>query len=161
MRLVQVSMVELACAAPRDTGQAPEACPSAAALAMLSRRSVATPLRVKRFNPQAQLLSVLASSTIGDAAGFGSPPVSMPSRSSASSAPGMPLRLERSIFRRWPKAAPVTFSRVPRSTPAGMAVGTTCTTAEVTLGGGTNAERLTVSAILGDARHWDATARRP
>jgi hypothetical protein len=35
------------------------------------------------------------------------------------------------------------------------------TTADVTLGGGTKAERLTVIAIRGRERHWVATDSRP
>jgi hypothetical protein len=47
------------------------------------------------------------------------------------------------------------------STPAGASLGRTWTTAEVTFGGGTKAERLTVIAILGTVRHWDAIDSRP
>ena len=36
-----------------------------------------------------------------------------------------------------------------------------CTTADVTLGGGTNAERLTVIARRGRDRHWAAIDSRP
>ena len=39
--------------------------------------------------------------------------------------------------------------------------GTMCTTADITLGGGTKAERLTVIAIRGRERHCAATDRRP
>jgi len=36
-----------------------------------------------------------------------------------------------------------------------------CTTADVTFGGGTKAERLTVNAIRGRERHWAAIDSRP
>ena len=47
------------------------------------------------------------------------------------------------------------------STPTGCSSGTMWTTADVTFGGGTNAERLSVIAIRGRDRHCAATDRRP
>src|SRR5947207_2001407 len=49
------------------------------------------------------------------------------------------LRLCRSIFRRWPKAAAATCSSARRSQGSGLARGTRRTTEEVTFGCGTNA----------------------
>ena len=46
----------------------------------------------------------------------------------------MAFRLERSIFRRWPKAAAVRRSRTDRSTPDGCSLGTIWTTADATFG---------------------------
>ena len=47
------------------------------------------------------------------------------------------FRLERSIFRRWPKAAAVTFSSVDKSASAsGCSLGIRLTIAEITFGGG-------------------------
>ena len=84
---------------------------------------------------------------------------SMPSASAASSAPGIGLRLERSILRRWPKAASVSRSMtVGVDARRAARPGTMWTTAEVTLGGGTKAERLTRHR---DPRASRATARRP
>ena len=53
-------------------------------------------------------------------------------------------RLWRSIFRRCPKAAWVTASKVRRSQASGAARGRIRTTEDVTLGGGTNADALYV-----------------
>ena len=63
--------------------------------------------------------------------------------------PGMFFRLDRSILRRWPKAASVSRSSILALTPSRLLAGTMCTTADVTFGGGTNAERLTGIAIRG------------
>src|SRR5712671_1372224 len=71
------------------------------------------------------------------------------------------LRLWRSIFRRWPKAASVTRSRVRRSHGAGADRGTRRTTAEVTLGGGTKAEAETSNRIFTSARQPASTESRP
>ena len=65
----------------------------------------------------------------------------MPTVSSAFTAPATLLRLWRSILRRCPKAAAVNFSIVSMEIPGGCALGTTWTTADITLGGGTKAER--------------------
>src|SRR5690606_4035953 len=86
---------------------------------------------------------------------------SMPSRSRASTAPDKPLRLWRSISRRWPNAASVTFSSVRGETPSGCAAGSTWTTALITLGGGVKALRWTFIASLAVERHCASTARRP
>ena len=78
------------------------------------------------------------------------------------SAPGTSFRLDRSILRRWPKAAAVSRSRTAGSTPAGCSLGTMWTTADITLGGGTKAERWTFIAIRGVAiATARATDRRP
>ena len=78
--------------------------------------------------------------------------VSIPSSSSASSAPGMPLRLDRSILRRWPNAASVSLFEHRRiDARRASRAGTMCTTADATLGGGTNADRCTAIAIRGVA----------
>ena len=73
----------------------------------------------------------------------------------------MPFRLCRSILRRWPNAAAVRRSNVLAIDALGHRRGTTWTTAEVTLGGGTKAERCTAMAIRASQRHWAATDRRP
>ena len=53
-------------------------------------------------------------------------------------------------MRRWPNAAPVNVSIVRTPTPPGCSPGSTWTTADITLGGGTKAERWTVKAIVGN-----------
>ena len=58
-------------------------------------------------------------------------------------------------------AAAVSRSRTSMRTPSGAGVGTMCTTALITLGGGVKAERWTVMAMRAVARHWARTARRP
>ena len=68
------------------------------------------------------------------------------------------MRLDRSILRRWPNAASVSRSMHLRIDALRRSAGTMCTTAEVTLGGGTKAERLTRHR---DSRAASATARRP
>jgi Tfp pilus assembly protein PilF len=60
-----------------------------------------------------------------------------------------------------PQVAQLSAAITRGSTPFGASAGTMCTTADVTLGGGTKAERLTVIAIVGTARHCAATERRP
>src|SRR5690348_16819992 len=85
----------------------------------------------------------------------------MPTCSAASGAPAKDFRLDRSILRLCPNAASVSRSMTEGSTPSGSAAGTMCTTAEVTFGGGTKAERLTVMARRGFDLHWAATDRRP
>src|SRR5690606_12753201 len=86
---------------------------------------------------------------------------SMPSRSSASTAPGRALRLCRSILRRWPNAASATFPSTRGETPGGCAAGSIWTTALITFGGGVKALRWTFIASLADERHCASTARRP
>ena len=64
------------------------------------------------------------------------------------------LRLCRSIFRRWPKAAAATCSSARRSHGSGFARGTRRTTEEVTLGCGTNAAGEISNRILVSARQF-------
>ena len=72
------------------------------------------------------------------------------------------LRLARSIFLRWPKAAAVTFSSVDKSAPArGCSLGIRLTIAEVTLGGGTNTFAGTSNSMLVSASQLLITAKRP
>ena len=58
------------------------------------------------------------------------------------------FRLARSILRRWPKAAAVTRSSARRSQGRGSARGTSCTSDDVTFGGGTNADGRDVEQDL-------------
>jgi hypothetical protein len=74
----------------------------------------------------------------------------------------MGLRLERSILRRWPKAAAVTFSSVSTAQgTGGTASGTIETIADVTLGCGVKARRSTSNRSFAVARHWQRTESRP
>ena len=70
-------------------------------------------------------------------------------------------RLWRSILRRWPNAAAVMRSSVVRVQGRGLARGTSRTTDEVTLGGGTKAEGATSNMIFASVRQPASTARRP
>jgi hypothetical protein len=78
----------------------------------------------------------------------------------ATSAPS-DRRLWRSIFRRCPKAARVTVSSSRRSQGIGAVRGTSRTTEDVTLGGGTNAEALTSNKMRASHRHCAKTDNRP
>ena len=71
---------------------------------------------------------------------------SMPRRPRAARAPDRPLRLWRSILRRWPKAASVTRSSTRIETPSGASAGVTWMIALMTLGGGVKALRWTFIA---------------
>ena len=71
------------------------------------------------------------------------------------------LRLCRSIFRRWPKAAAATCSSARRSHGSGALRGTSRTTEEVTLGCGTKAAGEMSNRILVSARQLASTASRP
>src|SRR5262245_37914285 len=71
------------------------------------------------------------------------------------------FRLCRSIFRRWPKAASVTRCSASASQGSGSCRGVRRTIEDVTLGGGTNAERATSNRILASVRHPASTERRP
>src|SRR5262250_2445793 len=62
-------------------------------------------------------------------------------------------KLCRSILRRCPKAAAVTRSSVVWAQGRGAVRGTSRTTDEVTLGGGTKAEGATSNMILASVRH--------
>ena len=75
-------------------------------------------------------------------------------RASGAGSTASDLRLCRSILRRWPKAAAVTCSSARRSHGSGAARGTSRTTDEVTLGGGTKAAGETSNRILVSARQF-------
>src|SRR4029453_10414274 len=81
-------------------------------------------------------------------------------RSAAASTPKV-FRLCRSIFRRCPKAASVTRWSESASQASGSCRGVRRTIEDVTLGGGTNAERATSNRILASVRHPASTERRP
>src|SRR6516164_367558 len=70
-------------------------------------------------------------------------------------------KLCRSILRRWPKAACVTASSMERSQGSGADRGTSRTTEDFTLGGGTNADAFTSKTIRGSQRHCTNTDKRP
>ena len=67
----------------------------------------------------------------------------------------------RSILRRWPKAASVTRSSARRSQGRGFARGMSCTTDEVTFGGGTKAEGAMSNRIFASVRQPASTESRP
>src|SRR5690606_30700738 len=70
-------------------------------------------------------------------------------------APPSCFRLERSILRRWPKAAAVTRSSLFSRSGGGRSVrGITCTTAEATLGGGVKAAAGRCMTIRARATAW-------
>ena len=78
--------------------------------------------------------------------------------------PGTPsvFRLERSILRRWPKAAAVTRSRAGFAAGAsGAARGISATTLDVTFGGGTKARGGRSNRIFGSVSHCTSTDSRP
>src|SRR5262249_43959339 len=81
--------------------------------------------------------------------------------SSASASPPSDLRLWRSILRRWPKAASVTRCNVRLSHGNGCERGTSSTSEEVTLGGGTNAVGATSKRMRACVRQPASTDRRP
>jgi hypothetical protein len=86
----------------------------------------------------------------------------MPTASSTGDGSGMSaLRLWRSIFRRWPNAARVTASSAPARQGRGAARGTSRTTLDVTLGGGTKAEGATSNRIDASVRQPHSTPSRP
>ena len=81
---------------------------------------------------------------------------------SQSVAPPRTFKLERSILRRWPKAAAVTFCRASSRAGSGRSVrGTRRTTAEATLGGGVKARAGTSMTMRASAVTWAITASRP
>src|SRR5712691_4876259 len=87
----------------------------------------------------------------------------MPARASRGST-GTPsvLRLERSILRRWPKAAAVTRSRTGFAAGASATGrGVRRTTLDVTFGGGTKARGGRSKRIFGSVSHCTTTERRP
>jgi hypothetical protein len=71
------------------------------------------------------------------------------------------LRLWRSILRRWPKAASVTRSSALRSQGGGFARGISCTSEEVTFGGGTKADGAMSNRIFACVRQPASTESRP
>ena len=70
------------------------------------------------------------------------------------------LRLERSILRRWPKAAAVTSPRIlAEQGGSGRSRGMSSTTADETFGGGVNAPAQVHHRAPGAP--WEITAKRP
>ena len=106
-------------------------------------------MTVQRFDDEAKAISFGAA--LGSIPRLRPPPARQRHR----------FRLERSILRRWPKAAAVSRSSDAAMTPSGWSAGTMWTTADVTLGGGTKAERSTFIAIRGARAPLRGTARRP
>src|SRR5262245_38080687 len=98
------------------------------------------------------------STGVSSARVVGSIPASM--RSEVASIPNF-FRLCRSILRRWPKALSVTRCNAVASQARGSSRGVSRTIEDVTLGGGTNADRATSNRILASVRQPAKIDSRP